>query len=75
MIWDGGAEGTGISDKCLSRLLRDREAVQLGKYYPMHPMACMVHTRRIFSYSDNSKKNNERKVVDILGPVILTTED
>ena len=75
VIWDGGAEGTSISDKCVSRILRNQSQAGIpDKSCPLRGMARMSRAQRFFSFAEGAQKVQGREV-DILGELRLATAD
>ena len=75
VIWDGGAEGTFISDKCMSRILGNQpQAGILDKSCPPRGMARMSPAQRFFSFAEGAQEGQGREV-DILGKLHLATAD
>ena len=75
VIWDGGAEGTSISDKCMSRILRNQSPAGIpDKSCPLRGMARMSPAQRFFSFAEGAQQGQGRKV-DILGELHLATAD
>ena len=74
VIWDGGAEGTSISDRCMSRLLRAQRSLKLhDEDCPMSRMHRMDPPQRFFSFSE-SHGDNQGTVVEIIGDLRLITD-
>ena len=75
VIWDGGAEGTSVSDKCMSRILRNQSQAGIqDKSCPLRGMARMSPAQRFFSFAEGAQKSQGREV-DILGELHLATAD
>lgn len=75
VIWDGGAEGNSISDKCMSRILRNQSQAGVpDKSCPLRGMARMSPAQRFFSFAEGAQKGQGRGV-DILGELHLATAD
>jgi len=74
VIWDTGAEGTSISDRALSRILRAQEAAQTEwANCAVTDMCRMVPAQRFFSFAEAvGSKGIE---VDIMGHLVLMTAD
>ena len=54
VIWDGGAEGTSISDKCMSWILRNQSQAGIpDKSCPLRGLARMSLAQRFFSFATN----------------------
>ena len=73
VIWDGGAEGTSISDRGMSRILRAQSEASLPeKDCPMKEMALMDPPQRFFSFSESEGGGT---IVDIMGDLVLMVDD
>ena len=71
VIWDGGAEGTSISDKALSRVMRaQKKAGTPWAECSLHSMALMVPAQKFYSYKDGHDSDGGQ-VVDILSSLCL----
>ena len=69
VIWDGGAEGTSISDSCMSRILR----AQAGKPVPecaLKAMARMSAPQKFYGFT-----NDNSKTVEFIAELTLCTPD
>ena len=75
VVWDGGAEGTSMSDRCMSRVLRAQQKAGLSdQECPMNGMARMEPAQRFFGFSEGHASTSGQ-VVDILGELSLCTVD
>ena len=56
VIWDGGAEGTSISDRCMSRILRNQSQAGIpDQSCPLRGMARMSPAQRFFSFAEGAQ--------------------